>query len=538
MTTEEIRAAVRAGVLRYAQAKYAALESSRKGVRPLPQTERGPEEARQFTDRDRLLAIAINRNLLRSNSKALAIVGNRTVLGFGVCKARFASENEEWNRKATEYFNVDFARDARWDEPEHFTEIIQGIERALMTEGDVLVAMDDGWLGDTGKLLIWEADQLCEVSESDWRLGAPDWARGEDGKPFPQAHGVIIDPAGRTAGYIVCRRQLADEKAGALILPMAEVTCLRAEDARLCKNRFRFNSRRGVPSMLAVSDNLYDIDEMVKSELSSARLKAKMYAYVKHSEKEPLNTEQQQLASSLFEQLTAAETTGAPVVPGQPSDPSDPSDQSDKAAPATVELPRYEHLEAAVGGMTDYMAPGDSVEWPDVDRPNVDVATFFNELGDAAGASQGLTQGFTRMAVSSSYTAHRGETVLTYAHLRNYRKRMEHQLLDWIGERVIRRAVRKGLVPAPTDPRWMFRISWEFPAQDSIDPERQAKADFQRLKNGETTFAELLGPDWRGKFRELSAELAEAKALWLPLDIFDTVAGAPARTNATTNTEE
>jgi capsid protein len=84
----------------------------------------------------------------------------------------------------------------------------------------------------------------------------------------------------------------------------------------------------------------------------------------------------------------------------------------------------------------------------------------------------------------------------------------------------------------------MFRISWEFPAQDSIDPERQAKADFQRLKNGETTFAELLGPDWRGQFRELSAELAEAKALGLPLDIFDTVAGAPARTSAQTQTEE
>jgi len=139
--------------------------------------------------------------------------------------------------------------------------------------------------------------------------------------------------------------------------------------------------------------------------------------------------------------------------------------------------------------------------------------------------------------VSSSYTAHRGETVLTYAHLRNFRKRMEHQLLDWIGEKVIARGVRLGFLPLPSDPRWRYRISWEFPAQDSIDPERQAKADFQRLKNGETTFAELLGPGWRAQMQQLSAELAVARELGLPLDIFDTVAGAPASTE-NNSTEE
>lgn len=530
MTTEELRAAVRHGVLKYVQAKYQAIETARQGVRPDLPAEHGPEEKFQLTDYARLKAIAINRNLLRSNSKALAIIGNRVTLGFGVVKARFASNDEAWNRAANEFFNVDFARSARWDEEEHFVEIVQGIERALMTEGDVLVAIDDGWMGDTGKLLIWEADQLGEIPLQEWEANAPAWARSEDGTPFFQAHGVIVDSAGRTAGYVATRRQFADEKAGNISIPWAQAVCIPAEAARLVKNRFRFNQRRGVPSMLPVSDNLYDIDEMVKSELSSARVKAKLYSAVKHTDKEPLTTDQQALASDIYEQLRAADAGSSASNP----DSGTGTDISTAEGGKVLTLPRYEHLEAAVGGHTDYLAPGDEVIFPDMDRPNVDVATFFNELGDAAGASQGMTQGFTRMAVSSSYTAHRGETVITYAHLQNFRKRMEHQLLDWVGEKVIVRAIRRGFVPSPPDPRWAVKISWEFPPQDAIDPERQAKANFQRLKNGEVTFAELLGPGWRGQMEQLAEELKVARELGLPLDIFDTVAGAPAQIQPTT----
>ena len=542
LTEEQIRLAVRHGVLRYLQAKYQAIETAREGVRPLPPREHGPEEERQLTDLDRLQAIAIDRNLQRSNSKALAIIQNRVVLGFGVVKAHFAARSEKspeeaeaWNAAAEEFFNVDFARDARWDEPEHFTEIVQGIERALMLEGDLLVAIDDGWLGDSGKLILWESDQLAELSEADWRANAPKWARTKAGEPFRQAHGVITSPEGRLAGFVACRRSFAAEKAGSIQIPWDQATVIPADSARLIKNRWRFNQVRGVPSMLPVSDNLYDIDEMVKSELSSARVKAKLYAMVRHTEKEPLNTDQQALAADIFQQLKAADTGVASAAPAEGGDGS--AAVTDASGAPVLKLPKYDNLEAAVGGMTDYLAPGDTVEFPDMDRPNVDVATFFNELGDAAGASQGLTQGFTRMAVSSSYTAHRGETAITYSHLRNYRKRMEHQLLDFVAEKVIRRAVRLGFIPFPPDPRWMFRICWEFPAADPIDPEKQARADAQKLKTGTTTFSELLGPGWRAKMRELSAEAEYARALGLPLSFFDTVAGAPA-SSENNSTEE
>ena len=523
MTPEQKRIA--ALTLLQIYAKYQAIETARNGVRPDLPIETGPEEKFQLTRYDRLKAIAINRNLHRSNSKALTILGNRCVLAFGKVKARFASSDEEWNRLADDYFNTDFARDCRYDEPQHFVEVVQGIERSLMLEGDVLVSFDD-WLADTGKLLIWEADQLCDLAPADWEQHAPDWCRDKEGKPVSQSNGVIRSKDGRLLGFIVCRREQAAEKAGTPPVTFAEATLIPAESARLVKNRFRFNQVRGVPSMLPVSDNLYDIDEMIKSELSTARVRSKLYSYVKH-EGQDLTDEQQRLAEELLEEFNEADEESADGV----------GDALDSAAVQKVkELPRYDTLEAYAGGMVDYVAPGDEPVFPGIDRPNLDTATFFNELGDSAAASQGLTQAFARMAVNASYTAHRGETAITYAHLRSYQKRMEHQLLDWLAEKVIRRGHRLGFIPLPADPRWAHRINWEFPTPDAIDPEKQARANMQKLKNGELTFRELLGPGWKVRLADLAEECKYIRSLGLPLNIFETVAGAASVVD--TNTEE
>ena len=520
--TPEQRSAVVALLQIYA--KYQAIETARAGVRPDLPIETGPEERFQLTRYDRLKAIAINRNLHRSNSKALTILGNRTVLAFGKVKARFASADEEWNRLADDYFNTDFARDCRYDEPQHFCEVVQGIERSLMLEGDVLVSFDD-WLADTGKLLIWEADQLCDLAPADWEQHAPDWCRDKEGNAVPQSNGIIRSKDGRLQGFIVCRRELAAEKAGTPPVTFAEATLIPAESARLVKNRFRFNQVRGVPSMLPVSDNLYDIDEMIKSELSTARVRSKLYSYVKH-EKGDLTDDQQKLAEDLLNELQNGDL-----------EEGDENSALDSAAVQKVkELPKYDTLEAYAGGMVDYVAPGDEPVFPGIDRPNLDTATFFNELGDSAAASQGLTQAFARMAVNASYTAHRGETAITYAHLRSYQKRMEHQLLDWLAEKVIRRGHRLGFIPLPADPRWAHRINWEFPAPDAIDPEKQARANMQKLKNGELTFRELLGPGWKVRLADLAEECKYIRSLGLPLNIFETVAGAASVVD--TNTEE
>ena len=73
-------------------AKYQAIETSRQGIRPDLPIEVGGEERYQLSSYDRRKAIAINRNLNRSNSKALTIIGNRCVLAF----SQHISANYKW----------------------------------------------------------------------------------------------------------------------------------------------------------------------------------------------------------------------------------------------------------------------------------------------------------------------------------------------------------------------------------------------------------------------------------------------------------
>ena len=58
----------------------------------------------------------------------------------------------------------------------------------------------------------------------------------------------------------------------------------------------------------------------------------------------------------------------------------------------------------------------------------------------------------------------------------------------------------------------------------------------QKLKNGELTFRELLGPGWKKRLENLAEECKYIRELGVPLNIFETVAGAASVVD--TNTEE
>lgn len=497
--------------------KYTGLTTTAAGRRPAPEIERGNEERTQIKPYDRLNAIAMGRNLERNNSKAIAIIEQLKVMTAGRVKAQLNTPDTEWNKKAGERFNVHFARDCYYAEPMNLAEAAQLIEASKVREGDVLVAFDDFLEGPhgSGKLMVWEADQLVNVEKNDWESPTlnPYWRETvtlPDGstvsRPCFQDQGVVTNRRGKVLAYIVTSRHVADERRGYLALPISEVLVLPVRCCRLVKRRFRFGQRRGVPNLLNVAEDLADIDEMIKSELATAAVRAKLMAIVKHSS-ENANAEQ----DVQLEKMLAA-------VSGKGS-------AADTPTPEPKQLKTYKNIESVTGGCTEYLEEGDEMLFPDINRPNLDVSSFYDHRGDSAGASVGLARGFTRLSVGNSYTAHRGETGMTWKHIRNRQKLNEWNWLDWLAVRVLERDIVLGLLP-PGPENWQTKISWAFPEPDPIDPQKEALADHQKQKNGNLDFRELLGPDWREKFEALADQIEYARSLNLPLSILETVAGA------------
>lgn len=486
---------------------YRAIQTMRNGLRRQVPVETQNEDRQHLNGFDRLTAIAMGRDLNRNSSKAITILNQRSVLTVGEVKAQFNSIDPEWNKTANRYFNGTFARDCYYKHPEHLAQIANWVELALIREGDILVVFDD-FLTGSGKLLLWEADQLVTVDPGDWAK-QQEFVDNIGGKMTPmfQENGVIQNVFGKVVAYAVTRQNIADQqKRGQMTCRIDDVTFIPAENARLVRHTFRPGQVRGVPVILPVSDDLEDIEEMIKSELCTAKIRSKLMAFVKQS-KDSLDELEQETTLRAIAERGGWEDLDREV--------------------KVVEKRRYRIAEDALGGNVEYGDPGEDLTFPGIDRPNLDTATFFNFLGDSAGATLGLAQGYSRMAVSSSYTAHRGETCLTFRHILRQQKKHEHDWLDWLAVKVIQFAVQKGELPAGPE-GWQQEVSWRMPSPDVIDPQKEAAADLQNMKNGKKNLLDIVGPDWKEKLDQTAEILKYARGKEIPLAMFETVAGAAA----------
>ena len=503
--------------LRKILARYDVIEQQRAGARTATAVETGSEESTELTNRDRLTAIAICRDLERNSAAAIANIEQRKVMVAGTVRIQLNTDSDEWNAAASEWFNTIFSKDCFYRYPMSFSEFVMLVEASKIREGDVLVAFDSKITG-SGKLLAWESDQLVQIRPADWDAqtkyrGIKPGAEEDGPLPFPQENGVIMDWLGKELAYVVGWRNFADDAGhrGQITLPADQCLIIPVEDARLVRRVFRLNQRRGIGLLLPVADCVSDANDMVKAEVATAKIYSQRGVWIKHSA-EKAQADQFAEVDQLLEQL---ENEGLP---------EDDAGESENTAAPVRELKKYRLIEKHNNGYIEYLDEGDEVIEQGGNRPNLNVAQFSKDLSDRCAAVFGLAQGYGRMAVSASYTAHRGESMMTWRHIRAAQKQHERQWLDWAGAAAIRHAITTGILPEGPD-GWEKKIGWEFPKSDAIDPVKEETATALALKNGTTDFRRLLGPRWRERLQELADQLAAAREMGLPLNVFETVSG-------------
>ena len=160
------------------------------------------------------------------------------------------------------------------------------------------------------------------------------------------------------------------------------------------------------------------------------------------------------------------------------------------------------------------------------------MADFIDFVMDSGGAAMGIAHAYTRLKADTSYTSFRGDMVMTWAGaFYPEQKDMEHDFLDWATIRAIKWNLRHGgFKNAPTD-GWERKISWMLPKMPFIKELEERKANAQALKNGEVTYAELLGPGWLAKFEQLEKEINQIIERGLPLEILETKSGGATADN-------
>ena len=497
-------------------ARYDAVKMTGNRHRRL--MDRGTEES-EFIPYDRMYAISLLRDMHRNQARFVSLEKSIARMTAGTVKCQLNTQDAEWNRAAEHYFNRVFARDCLMQIPrQHLSELCQELVSSMIREGDVLVVYDSpGVAVGSNRLLVFEADQLIHMNDGDFAALYPGCR---------QECGVILNEYGTTVGYIVSVLRMDDQmryRPNTLTsLPARDCLVFSTDDAVLLASRYRPGQVRGVPEMLPVSICLDDADEMIKSELLTAKMGAKNWATVYESEATQTARTDFELASA----IEALEKAGN--VDPQTGHLIDPDAIPSAASVTAADRPHYASIDSTDSAIVTYMEGRDRMDIHTPNRPNLHTDEFFRARNADAAAAIGLARSHSEMSVESSYTAFRGESLMTWSAIYDRQKQLERSLLDWLAEKVIAHGMEIGAVPAAAPDDWRNLVSWDLPEMPAIDERRTVDAQVAALKAGLTTYRELLGSDWEEKLAEYGREMQLIRDLDLPLSIRETVSGAPA----------
>lgn len=410
---------------------------------------------------------------------------------------------DEWGTAAAEWFNGPWAKNCDGRDDMHLAEFIALCSSSEKREGDCLLVFDD-LIEDNGTILAFAADQICDVE--DWDKKAPqEWAGCKCEK------GVIFDKLGRVKAYAVTA------EAGAQSKPIADVTIVPAwhpvrnpsGSARMYKRPWKFNQRRGQADSWTIAGAQRDIHEMAAAELQSAKASAQIFAWIE-SNPDALPAIERAMAAA---NVPAADIETILYGTG---------DQAGALAQ------NYKKLEGLMGGAVEYTSPGDTVKVNDNNRPSGNVSLFGEWSQIVSGASMGLGRARSTGKAEASYTAYRGEELMTWEAFECEQKRLERRVMDFLVFKAITWGIGKGKLKSPPVPNWYEKTSVSWATMKEVDDLKSAMAQRMRLKNGVTTLSQEIGPNWREIVIQLGKEIQFLRDNNVPASIFETVAGAAA----------
>lgn len=471
----------------------------------------GHEEDRILRPLDRLRATGLLRDALRNFAVHRSMIRQQRINVVGsLGKLIVLAEPDGWGKKAQTWFNSAWAPQAEFRAGQSWGELLQLVIAEVSNNGDCVLAFDDGTITGgqgSGRILSFETDQIANLPQHQFAQKFP--------KAWTQVAGVIRDEWGREVGIIVSNDRGSTELEAERALILRKDPLARRADCwwTFVKRQYRLVQIRGVGDGLTAVPLTCDNYEMMAKELQSAKRNASIAALVKRGAPD-VNLDDQRLDPSQT----------------QPADPATPDATANgDALPEKLEPSNYDRLESLTGGLTEYLDPDDNVEFPDMGRPNVNMPAFIDFGTDMAGAAFGLAHAYARLRADTSYTAFRGDMVLTWVSMLDNQKFLERTAADWGATQAIRWAIATGQLPPPPEAiaaTWPQALAWQWPRMPEVNEVDAQAALEKKLKNGATTFAEILGPAWRERFEQLAVEVAEARRLDLPLSIFESKAGA------------
>lgn len=414
-----------------------------------------------------------------------------------------------------------WARHAEFSDGLPFSKVLALVVDTKFTGGDMVLLFDDGLIEDSGRLLAFDPDEIGDVPK--------DWL-AERLPGTTQRQGRIYNRFGRFIGVTVSRKyrgcgSFKRDPEGVLFLTMDDF----ADDSDwvMLREVWRFNQGRGVPPVAAPLDSLLDLESVTKFEVQAAMKNCQTLGQVIATSDNAANgdadDEDDELDPELARKAAAAAGNGGEEGEGAEGE----TDAVSDAAEPPDEDVTLDNIRGA-GAIFDQLPDGYKMELLDTKRPNPNVEGFVKWLSGRSGAAVGLAKCYANMEATTSYTAFRGEQVMTWPTFEEWQKSLEREVCDWVVRRWARWATRKGLLKVTLPDGWERFVAWSWPTMREVDQKKAAEAKKVMLESGLILLDELHPGDKRGFMRKLGEDIQLYHEIGLQHPIEKVASGAGA----------
>lgn len=396
-------------------------------------------------------------DLMRNNPLVAGIVDRFQdhVVGGGIIPQAKTS-NPEWNKEAEQFWS-EWSKVCDYRQRMNMREIQRAIIRARMATGDCGFV-----LLKNGQIQPVEAERIATPQSlySDKQV----------------VDGVVVRNSGIKDAFWIGAR---DDSGNVSRENFEKVY---ASDFIHCLRAIRFDQVRGIPDLAPILNHVHDLGRLGEEVLNRAILDA-LHAWAVYSEEGPSKINQ----------------TGPRNV-----------------TPKTVE--EGQRIEYFSGGQTYYMRPGEKVESLASATPNATLVPFIEHMLRTIGAAIGLPYEFLLLDFKGgSFSASRAALMTTYRTFQTNQTWLVDSFLQRAWNWRIAKAIKNGEIsPAPVDARGVsewYKVRWQFPRHDWIDPLKQVTADETDIRLGVSTWSSVAatrGRDAEDVFIEKAQDISDA----------------------------
>lgn len=505
----------------FAAAGYDVVSSPDQALRKRATVEFGGEDS-ALPAWNRLKMLNLARQGARNGDSMRSLLRQMelNVVGTVGGKATFAFPDAADKAAAMRRAFAAWARHAEFSDGLPLSKVLQLIVDTKFIGGDMVLLFDDGLIEDSGRLLAFEPDEIGDIPK--------DWL-AEKVPGAVQRQGRIYNGNGRFIGVTVSRKYRGDtqfKKDPDGVLFLMQDPAEELQDWVMLREVWRFNQGRGVPPVAAPLDSLLDLESVTKYEVQSAMKNAQTLGQVYSTLQAAggADSEEDELDPELARQAAQAAAQVESEANGESGE------AAADAAGAEIEEDTFEldNIKGS-GAIFDLLPDGYKMELLDTKRPNPNVEGFVKWLSARSGAAVGLAKCYANMEATASYTAFRGEQVMSWPTFEECQKSLEREVCDWVIRKWAKWADRKGLLPVKPPDGWSEYVTWSWPTMREVDVKRTAEAKKVQLETGLITLSDIFPGDPDGHMQEIAKDIERFHRIGL-VHPMEKIAGNPATT--------